>query len=288
MGIKNLLINSKMFVGKHSPAILMIGGILGVGATIYLTYKSAPKVEKILYKYEDILNDESRNVIDRKQLVIDLGKELYLPIIVSTVSIGMILASYKIMNNRILGLSTVLAATKTEREFFKEKIKTELGEEILSKYEREIDEGPLKLEMNKKGQEVLKEDTRSNSNIAGDMYGRWFEDSQEYQHGDHDYNSMYIAETERYLQNLLTQKGSISLNQVLSKLGFAKTKYGSTLGWSLAGNRSFGLEQHTIFVKDDNGELYPTIRVRWGAPDSLYNEYGYYDGLSLDSDYDSI
>ena len=40
-------------VAKNSPVLLTVGGVVGLGATAYFSYKSAKKVETIVENIED-------------------------------------------------------------------------------------------------------------------------------------------------------------------------------------------------------------------------------------------
>lgn len=251
-------------VKKHSPALLLTAGIVGFGATVYLAYKARPEVEKVVSRVE---NDKELGVeVDTREVAKDLSKALALPLITGALSTLSIIASYKIQYNRILGLSSALAAAQHINEKFQENYITKHGEdeykEFLTETEQEVtdDEGNVTVEK-----------------IRNDMdksFGMWYEDSEFYFADDHTYNIAFIDSCIQSLDLKLFAKGNILLNEVLDKLGLPRTRSGALLGWSTS--EYFNIEKIVYNQKNPvTGEIVPQIFLKWTTPKYVYDDIDY-------------
>lgn len=264
--IKQLLNKVVMNTKKNSPAILTGVGVVGLGATAYLAYKSRHKVEAVVLEIEEARENNAE--INKVDVARDIAEAVYLPVAVGVVSVTAIVWSYRIQNNRIAVLASSLAAQQAHNLFMEKKYRKLHGDEAYSKFimptETEtittVDEkGKTKLTVN----EVKKEVDRT--------IGQWYDESDEYVSDDHAYNLAMIDSLTEKLELVLFQRGHLLLNEVREILGFERIRNGALLGWSTGD--VFNIEKVvTNMLDDESGELKEQIYVSWSRPRYVYEE----------------
>ena len=266
MTFKQTLNKVGMTIKKHSPAIFTGVGIVGLGATAYLAYKSRDKVEAVVLDIEEKRDNEEP--VDKIQVAKDLTEALYLPITVGAFSVACIFMSYRIQNNRIAILTGTLAAQQARNIYFENKYKAKHGEEEYQKFITPTDREEVET-VDKKGntvrtvQEVKKEIDQS--------IGQWFDSSDEYCSDDHTYNVAFIDSINDRMQTLLFQRGSLLLNEVREALGFERIRAGALLGWTAGDN--FDIEKVITTLGDETkGELKEQIWVSWSRPRYIFDD----------------
>lgn len=255
-------------VKKNSPAILLGAGIvLGVGAA-YATYRSRPKVEKVVEKIENTRRLEQP--VDKLEVAKDLTKALALPIGLGVLSVGSFMWSYNIQLRRIKALAGMLVSTQAAQVAFENAVKKQIGETAYNEL-KTLEEQTIEVE-NEDGtteERVAKVMKDMDSNI-----GEWYDKSSEYFSDDHDYNMAMIDSMEGALDLRLFQRGYLLLNEVREKLGFERTRSGALLGWTTA--EYFGIEKIVVNVEDPlTGEKKPEIFVKWSPPRYIYDDVDY-------------
>ena len=284
---------------KHSPIIFTVGGVLGLGATAWLSFKAAKKVETIMDRVEEsqeatvvlatIQSELSMNDMDqahynhlkeseqrylmvpemtRMDIIKEVGAAVALPVVTGIASIACISLSYYIQNNRIVSLASALAVSTAEQTFYRAKYKKEHGEEAAREFYTPTVEEERTV-VNAKGKEEKVVDT--NKHAMDSMHGLWFDQSSEYASDDHAYNLAFIREQKDRLDLTLFRKGVIKLNDVLDALRMPRVRMGGVVGWSTAQN--FDLFPQTTYVRDpQTGEDIPQIYIQWSeAPKDIYN-----------------
>ena len=125
---------NKMVMGtkKHSPAILTGVGIIGLGATAWLAYKSRDKVEQVVLDIED--KRDAGEEINKVEVARDIAEAVYLPVTVGALSVAAIFASYRIQNKRIAILASSLAVSQLQNKMFEEKYRKEHGDEAYNRF----------------------------------------------------------------------------------------------------------------------------------------------------------
>ncbi|QHJ81771.1 MAG: hypothetical protein [Bacteriophage sp.] len=283
---------------KHSPIIFTVGGVLGLGATAWLSFKAAKKVETIMDRVEEsqeatevlkqveiglrtVTTDEARKDLlatqqrfivvpemTRMDIVKEVGAAISLPVVTGIASIACISLSYYIQNNRIVSLASALAVSTAEQTFYRAKYKKEHGEEAAREFYTPTVEEERTV-VNAKGKEEKVVDT--NKHAMDSMHGLWFDQSSEYASDDHAYNLAFIREQKDRLDLTLFRKGVIKLNDVLDALRMPRVRMGGVVGWSTSQN--FDLFPQTTYVRDpQTGEDIPQIYIQWSeAPKDIYN-----------------
>lgn len=266
MTLKQTLNKLSRKVAKHSPAIFTGIGIIGLGATAYLAYKSRDKVEAVVEEIEEAR--EANVEVDKLEVAKGVAEAIYLPVVVGGLSVASILMSHKIQRNRIITLSGALAAQQARNLYFENKYRKEHGDEEYQKFitptERHEHE-----ELDKKGNpKITVEQVKSDIDHT---IGQWFSESEEYAADDHAYNRQWIDTTNEQMQNILFQRGSLLLNEVREALGFERIRAGALLGWTSADN--FDIEQVVTYLADKPGdEKTYDIWVTWSRPRYIYDE----------------
>ena len=266
MKFKQLLAKTTMVIKKKSPAILTGVGIVGLGATAYLAYKSRDKVEAIVEDIEQKRADEVE--IDKVEVAKDIAEAVYLPVAVGALSVTAIFMSYRIQNNRIAILAGALASQQAQNMLFESKYRKQHGDEAYRKFVTPTEEVE-EVTTDAKGKEKI-----SVKEIKSDVdktIGQWYDESTEYASDDHVYNMAVIDAVNERLQTILFQRGALMLNEVREALGFERIRSGALLGWTTSD--SFDIEKVVTMLGDEHmGEMQQQIYVTWTRPRYIYEE----------------
>lgn len=288
-------------VGKNSPLILTVAGVIGLGSTAVLAYKASKKVEVITERIEESREQEEQiarleileanNVLDaegqyeldevraeyqpvsRPEVVKDIAGAVALPVVVGLLSVASIALSYHVLTNRNNMLATALGAAVAEHHYYKSRVQEMVTEEQYRELETPVrrEDGNFKDEDGKKVADPVfsKVDHRS-------MTGEWFDQSSEYTVDDHSYNLMFVKAAADKLEGKMFRKGYVRLNEVFDELGLARTRLGESMGWNQSD--SFGLETTVTNIRvTDQGEEFvrPEIYISWPTPKPIYNDVDY-------------
>ena len=294
---------AEKLAAKHSPLALTVTGVIGLGATAYLAYKSAHKIEAITddieerrqtaERMDDIIEEieaageadpvevdldhlkdirsELSNLeahykpVDRRETIYRLGKAVAAPVATGVLSVCAIALSYYIQNNRILNLAASLATATAENAFFEKKYRETYGDDKYEEFITPTEE-----------QEIEKDGKSKKVKVQAkkDGNGRWFSESNEYASDDHDYNRQFIRTVEDRMQDKLFRNGYLVLNDVLDQLGFERSRAGALAGWSV--ENDFKLSQLVSNITDpETGEMKAQIYISWPKPRYIYDDVSY-------------
>lgn len=293
-------------VAKNSPLILTVLGVVGLGATAWLSFKAAKRVNEITDQLEydrnkdaerkvafDKLNDvgydnlskNDQNLIDyyrsdkmyepvnRAEVAKELIGATALPVATGLLSISAIALSYYIMNNRVLNLAASLAAASAESAYYNKKYKEQYGQEAYDKFTAPVEERDTTVRDDNGEERPVHIVTKRKK--GEDLEGRWFSNSTEYAADDMDYNRSYIRSISDKLVNKKFRNGYLVMNDVLDELGFERSKAGALMGWG--GEESFDLFTNVYFLADKDGEKKPEIRISWPHPHYIYDSVEFKD-----------
>lgn len=266
MSIKNTFKKVSMKVAKHSPAIFTGVGIVGLGATAYLAYKSREKVEAVVENIEK--QNEAGIAVSKAEVAKDIAEAIYQPVVVGALSITCIVMSHRIQHKRILTLAGALAVEQTRNIYFEKKYRKQHGDEEYAKFMTPVDEVEH-IEITKSGKEkVTIEEVKKELDKS---VGQWYSDSTEYVIDDHGYNLAMIDSINEKMATVLFHRGTLTLNEVREALGFERTRNGALLGWTT--EDYFELERTVSNVGDvQAGEALEQIWVTWSRPRYIYDE----------------
>lgn len=293
--IVNTLNTVSRTVGKHSPLLLTVTGVVGLGATAVFSYKAAKKVEVIVEKVEYSRNSEEEMLalesihpndrteeqevalfeyqsyftpVNRMEVAKDLVGAVALPVTTGALSIAAIALSYHVQNNRIVNLAAALATATAEQQFYRAKYKAVHGEEEYNKFMQPTATEKRTI-VDSKGKEKEVEATVKSE--VPSMHGEWFDKSSEYTRDDHDYNMAYIRSVGENLELRLFRKGFLLMNEVYDALGLERTRAGALLGWSTAGGFNI-VPEVTHCLDQETGETLPQIYMKWTTPKYIYDK----------------
>lgn len=255
-----------MKVAKHSPAIFTGVGIVGLGATAYLAYKSREKVEAVVENIEK--QNEAGIAVSKAEVAKDIAEAIYQPVVVGALSITCIVMSHRIQHKRILTLAGALAVEQTRNIYFEKKYRKQHGDEEYAKFMTPVDEVEH-VEITKSGKEkVTIEEVKKDLDKS---VGQWYSDSTEYVIDDHGYNLAMIDSINEKMATVLFHRGALTLNEVREALGFERIRAGALLGWTT--EDYFELERTVSNVGDvQAGEALEQIWVTWSRPRYIYDE----------------
>lgn len=242
---------------KHSPEMLMAAGIVGVVTGTVMACKATVKATAVVeehnkkmeiihksaedgqtvseegivpYSEEDAKHDTT---IVFKDTAIDFIK-LYGPAIaVTTVSVGCLVASNRILNKRNVALAAAYKAVddgfKKYRsnvvERFGENVDHELKYNIKAKQieERVVDENG--------NESVVTKTVYEPSTKQYDALTRCFDENTLNWVKNADLNKKFLLDMQAYFNRMLKKDGYVFLNDVYKALGFQRVPEGQELGW---------------------------------------------------------
>lgn len=256
MYIKNPKINRALLqVNKHSPEILLVGGIVGFLGTVYLSSKATldAQKQKTIYEYKKALLEEGKGQYtfvepdfvfekEKRRLVsiyaISLAR-LYGPAVaLGFLSIGMLIGSNRIMNNRNAALMGAYALVEKAYRDYRSRVKKEFGEDVDSylMYKKPIDKKKLKnmpkldeLDSIMPG-EVIDPDEEGGVSVPS-MYSVFFDENSIQWRKDPEMNRFFLLSSEKYMNEKLSSQGHLFLNEVYDSIGVPRTKAGAVVGW---------------------------------------------------------
>lgn len=288
-------------VAKNSPLILTVAGVVGLGSTAVLAYKSAKKIEVITEKVEEAREQEERldqltvleemdrldadtqfelddlretfEPVSRPEVAKDIAGAIALPVITGIASIACIALSYRVLTNRNNLLATALGAAVAEHRYYKERVREIVSEEEYDRLEVPVERTKM-TKVNKNGKET-EVDVDAQVNRRS-LVGEWFDNSSEYTVDDHSYNLMFIESARSKLEGKLFRKGYIRLNEVFDELGFGRTRMGESFGWNTGDSFDLDVKITNVMVTDQGEQFVrPEIYIAWPTPKPIYNDVDY-------------
>lgn len=253
--VKTIAGNAQLVLKKHSPEILIFGGIVGmVGATI-LACKETTKLEETVKKGTDEIAkvketpDSENYKRDLTFAYIHHGARvirLYSPaILMGGASISAILGGHSILKKRNLAMAAAYSAIDEGFKKYRQRVAEEFGEEV----DRRMrfggkDESVQVVEADEEGKEKKKKVKAVTYSDCSD-YARFFDCGSIKWTKNADANLFTLKQLERYANECLEARGHLFLNEVYDMLDIPRTRAGSVVGWILADENqnhvSFGI-----------------------------------------------
>lgn len=238
---------------KHSPEILVVGGVVGLVASGVMACKATTKLRDILddskeqidmidkvaanpemvneeYTAEDAEKDKK---IVKVQTAVKVVK-LYAPsVAVGVISIGAIFASNNIMRKRNVALGA--AYTTVDRAFkdYRNRVVDRFGEDLDKELRYNLKAKEVKETVedeNGKKKTVKKTITYMDTPLTSE-FAVIYDDGCAGYTKDPETNKTFLVQQQRYANEKLKIRGVLSLNEVREMLGFAPTKAGQVVGW---------------------------------------------------------
>lgn len=209
---------------KHSPAILLGLGIVGMGSTVVMAVRATPKALKLLEEAENQRKEENdSNEIEpiSKIDTVKIAWKPYVPAAITGVmSIACLVGAHSVHTRRHAALATAYGLTEATLSTYKDKVVEVVGEKKAQAIQDEV----AKEQITKNpvvSTEVIP--TKSGSTLCFDaVSGRYF---------NSDYNRLKNAEN--ILNRDLMVEMYISLNDLYHEIGLPPISIGDDLGWNV-------------------------------------------------------
>ena len=241
-------------IKKHSPEILLTGGIIGVVASGVMACKATLKVNEIIEPVKrdiDKINESaehgatpagiSYNEEDRKkdlalvytQTGVKMAK-LYGPsITLATVSIGLIVGSHHMLTKRNIALAAAYASVDRGFKEYRGRVIERFGKELDRELRynlktEEIEETVVDEEGN---ETVVTKPVQVYDPTAYSPYAIVYDDGNLGWEKDAELNKFFLLEKQEYANVMLQTRGHVFLNEVYDLLGAKRTKAGQEVGW---------------------------------------------------------
>ncbi len=262
LGIQKLVGPVAGKLTKHSPTILLVGGLVGMAAAVVMACKGTTKVQEVMDNHKDQMamtregieiskkdeetgKDPSYTEEDAKKDRVTITcqtawklTKLYGPaVLLFVMSSGMIIGGQKIMSSRNAALLAAYKLVEDAFNKYKERVKAEIGEEK----EREL---RYKDVVKDEEDEEIPADReeREHPRFPGcSMYARLFEPLKRLPNGSWEgsdsfstaavINHATLTQKQNWVNERLKASGYLFLNDVYEELGFARTKAGQVVGW---------------------------------------------------------
>lgn len=238
---------------KHSPEILVVGGVVGLVASGVMACKATTKLSAILddskeqielfdkvaanpemvneeYTVEDAEKDKK---IVKVQTAVKVAK-LYAPsVAVGVVSIGAIFASNNIMRKRNVALGAAYATVDRAFKDYRNRVVDRFGEELDKelRYNLKTKEVKETVEDENGKKKTVKRNIKYMDSAMPSEFAVIYDDGCAGWTKDPEDNKFFLIQQQRYANERLKRRGYLSLNEVYELLGFPSTKAGQVVGW---------------------------------------------------------
>lgn len=238
---------------KHSPEILVVGGVVGLVTSGVMACKATTKLSAILddskeqielfdkvaanpemvkeeYTVEDAEKDKK---IVKVQTAVKVAK-LYAPsIAVGAVSIGAIFASNNIMRKRNVALGAAYATVDRAFKDYRNRVVDRFGEELDKelRYNLKTKEVKETVEDENGKKKTVKRNIKYMDSPVPSEFAVIYDDGCAGWTKDPEDNKFFLIQQQRYANERLKRRGYLSLNEVYELLGFPSTKAGQVVGW---------------------------------------------------------
>lgn len=244
-----------LIVQKHSPEILMVGGIVGVVTATVLACRATLKVDDVFQEaisvkmaMDNALDDQDGNVnydkadYQRDEIIVAIqtGVELvklYAPaIVIGGVSIAMLLQSRNILTRRNAGLLAAYKALDEAYSKYRARIREELGDDV-DKYlrTRKPEDGEelvvKSVKDGKEGDFELSQEEGNMVDFGASQYAKFYDQSSPQWRPTNEANIFFLKAQQTNANVKLTMQGHLFLNEVYDMLGIPRTKAGAVVGW---------------------------------------------------------
>ena len=238
---------------KHSPEILVVGGVVGLVASGVMACKATTKLSAILddskeqielfdkvaanpemvneeYTVEDAEKDKK---IVKVQTAVKVAK-LYAPAVaIGVVSIGAIFASNNIMRKRNVALGAAYATVDRAFKDYRNRVVDRFGEELDKelRYNLKTKEVKETIEDENGKKKTVKRNIQYMDSPMPSEFAVIYDDGCAGWTKDPEDNKFFLIQQQRYANERLKRRGYLSLNEVYELLGFPSTKAGQVVGW---------------------------------------------------------
>lgn len=243
-----------MKLKKHSPAILMAVGTVGVVTSTVMACKATLKINDILAEAQETIDKIEEVAADPKLsekypeedmkkdmtvLKIQTGvkiAKLYAPAVaVGAASLGCMMASHKILSKRNIALAAAYAATHDDFKEYRGRVIERFGKEMDRELKYNIKKQEIEeVVVNEDGTEQTVTKTVDMAHVDPNRYSPYsivYDDGNIGWSKNPEDSKYFLIQQQNYANEKLKSRGYLTLNDVYDMLGAQKTKAGFTVGW---------------------------------------------------------
>lgn len=228
-------------LSAKSPTILVVAGVVGLGATAVMAAKATRYIDPVLEDHNktryDIKGTAYQTKRDEQKAIVTLyartSKDLarvYGPtLVVGTISTASILYGHKILHGRHVASIAAYTGLMEQFQSYRGRVAKTLGDDV----ERGIFQGAhgeWVEDPEHKGEYKL--EPKFDPSLAEDSYLRpWFDERAANWTPDPSSNYFYLKGVQNHMNNLLQIRGHVTLNDVFDQLHIPRTNEGIVAGW---------------------------------------------------------
>ena len=232
---------------KNAPAIMVVGGVVGVVTGAVMACKATTKLQPVLEEQkakivdirERMKEQEKGDKQGTKELTVAYGQtafkvaKLYAPAVaVGTISIASILGSHHIMSRRNTAISAAYMAVDQGFKAYRKNVQERFGKAV----DQELKYGikPVEIDtvdVDENGNEVVGKKKINVSYEQHSPYAVFFDELSPMYQKDAELNKFFLLQQQEWANQKLRADGYLFLNDVYDSLGVKKTKAGQIVGW---------------------------------------------------------
>lgn len=234
---------------KHSPEILVVGGVIGGVVSTVMACKATTKAGEILEEknkgldaIKTCVEDESIEYSEetrQKDLTLVYTQtgvkllKLYGPAItVGALSIASILTGHHILKKRNFALAAAYTMVDTSFKNYRKNTVERFGEVIDNELLHGIKAQELEeIIVDENGNEKIEKTIVETPNIGASPYAKFFDEACYDWTKDPNFNLMFLRKQQDYANDLLRTRGYVFLNEVYDMLGIPRIPDGQLMGW---------------------------------------------------------
>jgi hypothetical protein len=238
-GVTRLAGRSLLKLNASSPTILVVAGVVGFGATVIVAAQATRKIDPVIdiHKKTRLQLDEMVYTNKRAQSK-DVGRlygettyelaKIYAPAItLGVLSTGSILYGHKIIRGRHIATMAAYSGLMEQFQSYRDRVKKTLGEDV----ERGIFNGAHGewVEQNGKKGEYKLEPVYNELEL--NYLRPWFDEVNCNYQPDAQSNYLFLKGVQGHMNDVLSIRGHVFLNDVFDALKIPRTKESSVMGW---------------------------------------------------------
>ena len=255
---------------KHSPEILVVGGVVTMTVGAVLACKATIDAVKVVDEAKEEL-DKINYAVDHPEVTpevytkenakkdtqvvclktgLKLAKIYGPALVVGAAGVTSVLAGHNILNKRSAALAAAYTAIDSGFKEYRGRVIERFGEEL----DKELKYGVKAEEVEETvvdadGKETTVKTTKrviNGNNVSG--YARFWECGNAGWEKDPEHNLWFLRQQQNYANELLRARGHLFLNEVWDMLGMPRQKSGNVVGWIYGKNGKDGYVDFGIYA----------------------------------------
>ena len=287
-------------VKQHSPEILVIGGVVGMGVAATMALKKGSKIDEILTNHGDKLEKMDQAVeleleyeegcvyteevaksdkrILRTETALEIAKAVGPSVLVYAVSATSILAGLNILRKRNLAVVAAYATLSEAFTTYRERVVDEYGEDA----DKALRYGKKEVEievMDADGNPTGKTEKVHVDDPIVDDYVVYFKRGCANWVKDMNFNVMTVQSLESYLSDMLVSKSYVYLNEAYECFGIHGTRAGQSVGWIYdpankdhTGDNIVKIRTEVVRLQNEDGTVEDAIRLDFNVDGEIIDD----------------